>query len=515
MLKYSIMFILALAPVIWLVVALLVLRIETYKASIVACIMAFAEAVLIWRFPLVLTSTAMAEGFALASWPIVIVIVAAVFTYNLTVHTRAMDLIKHMIISVSSDKRILVILIGWCFGGFLEGMAGFGVAIAIPASMLVALGYDPVKSILVCLVANSCPTMFGSIGIPTVTLASVTGLEASRLAFIQSLQVAPTLFISPFIMVTIIGSGIKSLKGIISVIVVAALSFIIPEIITAYFVGPELAVVVASVVSMACTFSFARHHDKDHSIPEEYLMEIDTSFDDLKLKQALIAWSPFIIIFFVLLLTSKMVPEISDPLSSISTSVQIFLGEGAAPYTFVWLNTPGVLILISAIAGGLIQGCRISDFIIVMKQTIRQMSKTIVTMFGVLGCAKIMSYSGMISDISLFFVTLLGSFYPLAAPLIGGLGTFVTGSGTSSSVLFGNVQLEAAQTIGINQYWLVAANSVGVSAGKMLSPQSIAIGCAACNLSGKDGEILARIAKIGFFYIFIMAIIIYTGSIFI
>ena len=123
-----------------------------------------------------------------------------------------------------------------------------------------------------------------------------------------------------------------------------------------------------------------------------------------------------------------------------------------------------------------------------------------------------MGYAGMISDIAAFFVTVLGSFYPLAAPLIGALGTFVTGSGTSSEVLFGNVQLEAARAIGANDFWLVAANSLGTSAGKMLSPQSIAIGCAACSLTGKDGEILSRIAKYAFAYVIVMAIVVYFGA---
>jgi lactate permease len=507
------MFILALTPIIWLVFALLVLRIETYKASIGACLFAFVEATLLWKFPLISTTTAMLEGFAMALWPIVIVIIAAVFTYNLTVHTKAMDHIKHMITSVSNDKRILIILIGWCFGGFLEGMAGFGVAIAIPASMLVALGFNPVKAILACLIANSCPTMFGSIGIPTVTLASITGLDASRLAFTQVIQAAPLLFASPFLMVLLISDGLKTLKGIVPVIVIAALSFIIPEMATAYFVGPELAAIVASVVSLILTFTYATHHDKGNNIPEEYKMEINNNgIESITLKEAIIAWSPFILIFIVLLLTSKMVPAINQPLSSIKTNIQIFQGTNASPYTFTWINTPGVLILISGIIGGLIQGCNFNDFIIVMKLTIKQMYKTIITMIGVLGCAKIMSHSGMISDISFFFVAILGSYYPLAAPLIGALGTFVTGSGTSSSVLFGTVQLEAAQTIGANEYWLVGANSLGVSAGKMLSPQSIAIGCAACGLKGKDGEIMSKIFKYAFGYLIVMSLIVYTGS---
>ena len=126
-------------------------------------------------------------------------IIAAVFTYDITVYTGAMETIKKIITSVSCDKRILVLLIGWCFAGFLEGMAGFGVAIAIPASMLYAFGFDPILSILVCLLANGCPTMFGSIGIPTATLAAVTGLEAGTLAFVQTIQTAPLLFVTPFL----------------------------------------------------------------------------------------------------------------------------------------------------------------------------------------------------------------------------------------------------------------------------------------------------------------------------
>ena len=295
---------------------------------------------------------------------------------------------------------------------------------------------------------------------------------------------------------------------------VASLSFVLPEIIAAKFVGAELPVIIASVCSLGITFAYASYYGKKHEVPEEYRMVIPKSADEqpITLHSALVAWSPFILIFVLLLVTSKLVPFINAPLSAIKTSVSIYNGEGAALTTFTWINTPGVLILISGLIGGFIQKCSFSDLAKVMKDTIIQMSKTICTMLGVLGCAKIMGYSGMISDISLFFVTVLGSFYPFAAPLIGALGTFVTGSGTSSEVLFGNVQLEAARAIGANEYWLVAANSLGTSAGKMLSPQSIAIGCAACALSGKDGEILGKIAKYAFGYVIVMALIVFFGA---
>lgn len=507
-------FILALLPIIWLVIALCGFKMQAHIASVGALIVAFIEAIVIWKMPLLSAGTAALEGFAMALWPIVIVIIAAVFTYNLTVYSGAMDIMKRMITSVSFDKRILVILIGWCFGGFLEGMAGFGVAIAIPASMLYALGFSPIYAILACLIANGCPTMFGSIGIPTTTLASVTGLDAGVLAFTQSIQVAPLLFLSPFLMVMLISKGWKGLKGVLPFVFVASISFVLPEIIAAKFIGADLPVIIASVTSLACSFIYANHYGKSHEVPEEYRMEIvhADAQAPITLHSALVAWSPFILIFILLLVTSKLVPLIHDPLSAIKTSVLIYQGEGASAYTFTWVNTPGVLILISGLLGGIIQKCSWSELVKVMKDTIIQMSKTICTMLGVLACAKIMGYSGMISSISAFFVSILGVFYPLASPLIGGLGTFVTGSGTSSEVLFGNVQLEAARAIGMNEYWLVAANSLGTSAGKMLAPQSIAIGCAACALNGKDGEILGKIAKYAFGYLILMALIVYFGA---
>lgn len=509
-----VMFILALLPILWLIIALCGLKWQAHIASLSALLVALVEAPLMWHLPLNLTLSAALEGFAMALWPIVLVIIAAVFTYNLTVFTGAMEIIKRMITSISNDKRILVLLIGWCFGGFLEGMAGFGVAIAIPASMLYALGFSPLEAILACLIANGCPTMFGSIGIPTATLASITALNSTTLAFIQTIQVAPLLFLSPFFMVMLVGGGIKGLKGLIPFTTVAALSFVIPEILAARFVGVELPVVIASVCSLGATFAYAAFYAHRHETPPAYRMEIPQAANQQPITPvaALRAWSPFILIFVLLLLTSKLIPAINEPLSAIKSDVYIYQGEGASPYTFTWINTPGVLILLSGLIGGMIQKCPLHDLLQVMIDTIKQMAKTIITMLSVLACAKIMGYAGMISAIAQFFVTVLGSFYPLAAPLIGALGTFVTGSGTSSEVLFGNVQLEAAQAIQANEYWLVAANSLGTGAGKMLAPQSIAIGTAACALNGKDGEILGRIAKYAFAYVIIMALIVYFGQ---
>ncbi len=204
-------------------------------------------------------------------------------------------------------------------------------------------------------------------------------------------------------------------------------------------------------------------------------------------------------------------PAIHEPLSQIKTTVNIYAGDPSAKLTFSWVNTPGVLIMICGIIGGLIQGCSVREMLDVLLATVKQMSKTIVTMLAILACAKVMGYSGMIASVAAFFVGTFGSFYPLVSPVLGGLGTFVTGSGTSSEVLFGSVQVQAAQAIGADPLWLASANSLGVSAGKMIAPQSIAIGTATCGLVGKDGEVLGKISKYAFGYLVVMAIFIYAG----
>lgn len=499
-------FIISLLPILWLIFALIVLKLKAHIASIGAFLVACVIAIFIFDMSFLNTCIASIEGMAMALWPIILVIIAAVFTYNLTVYSKSMEIIKQLLTSVSDDMRILVLLIGWCFGGFLEGMAGFGTAIAIPASMLYGLGLNPITAILVCLIANGTPTPFGSIGIPTVTLANLVNLQQNTLAFTYALQCSIFMFVCPFLMIIATSNSFKGLKGIMLITTLSSLSFVLIVLLVSNVLGAELAVIVASICSLIITFGCA-YLLKKRPTPEEYKVKLKNSDRQISLNDALKACSSFILIFVFLLMSSKLVPFIHEPLSSIKSTIKIYEN-----YTFTWINTPGVLIFISAIIGGIIQGCSWKEMIKVFKDTVIQMSNTMITMIAVLCCAKVMGYSGMIASIATFFVHSLQDYYPLVAPLIGCIGTFVTGSGTSSSVLFGNVQLQAANAIHADPYWLVAANSLGVSAGKMISPQSIAIGCAAVSLTGKDGEILSKICKYAIIFLFFMALIIYFGQ---
>ena len=509
-------FLLAMLPIIWLIIALSGLKMAGHVACPIALIITAVEALFLWKQKIIDVLTGGLEGFAMAIWPICLVIVAAVFTYNLVVHTKNMELIKKMLTSVSKDKRILVLIISWGFGGFMEGMAGFGTAVAIPAGILCGLGFDPIFAAMICLVANTTPVAFGSIGIPTVTAANVTGFSPHMTASYVVLQLAIMVILVPFFLVFITGKhegakGLGDYKEILFITLMSGVSFLIPQYLTAKFIGAELPAVIGSVCSMAVTIILAKVMLKGKS--SKFDVEIEEKEDErsLTVKDALVAWSPFILVLVFLLLTSTLVPAIHDPLSAIKSNVPIHTGEGAAPYTFTWVATPGVLILIAAFIGGIIQKCPIGEIFGVLGKTIVQMLKTIITIMAVLATAKIMGYSGMTQSIADFIVRVTGSFYPLVAPLIGSIGTFVTGSSTSSSVLFSKLQASTGAELNINQIWLVAANTVGSTAGKIISPQSIAVATAATATVGKESEILTKVIKYFVLFAVIYGLVCYFG----
>ena len=506
-------FVLAMLPIIWLIAALSGLKMAGHKACVIALVVTMALAIGYWRLNVLCTATAALEGALNALWPICLVIVAALFTYNLTLKTGAMELIKKMLAGVSRDKRVLALIIGWGFGNFMEGMAGFGTAVARPASMLAGIGLDPRSAVLGCLVVNSTPTAFGSVGVPTVTLASVTGLEAVPLAGSVVVIQCILTFISPFLMVCICGKGIKALKGMFPTTLIASLSFTVPWFFTAQFIGPELPDIIGSICSMGCIIAAAKIFNKNPD--EEYAIQIAEnrqSQENMTVGTGVKAWSSFILIFLLLMITSTLCPPIHNAIAGIKSSVVVYAGEGGNALGFSWINTPGVMIFIAAIIGGLIQGASVKDMAEVFLETLKKYWKTILTICSVMATAKIMSYSGMISDIAKFLVAAAGPFYPFIAPLIGALGAFVTGSGTSTCVLFGGLQSETALALGLNASWMAAANVMGAGIGKMICPQGIAIGAGAINAVGSESKILSAVFKYFLLYVILAGVICYAGS---
>ncbi|MCY6371042.1 L-lactate permease [Clostridium ganghwense] len=497
------LFFIALAPIVWLMLSLGVLKMPGHKTCPITLIVTILLAVSVWKMPIPHAMTATLEGITLGLWPIMLVIVAAVFTYNLSIHTKSMDVIKQMLTGITTDKRILVLILAWGFGSFLEAIAGFGTAVAIPASIMVALGFEPVFAAIICLIANTTPTIFGGIGIPTVTLAKVTNLDAAALSYPIILQISILSLIIPIVLVILTGKSVKAIKGVLGVTLISGLSFALPSFLAAKYMGAELPSLLGSIICMGTTILVTKLFYKDASTND---------IEKVSMKKGIMAWLPFILVFLFIILTTPLFPAIHNSLSSIKSSIPIYTGPNAKPFVFKWIATPGSLIIIATFLGGLIQGAKFNEIAGVFVQTCKQMTKTAVTILSIIAIAKVMGYSGMIKSIAQVLVIITGDAYPIFAPIIGSLGTFVTGSVTSSNVLFGGLQVEVAKSLGMNPYWLAAANGCGATAGKMISPQSIAVATAAIGMQGSEGKILNATLKVCVVYVAFLGIISYFAA---
>lgn len=497
------LFAIAMIPVLWLIVSLGVLKMPAHKTCSFTVILTLAIAIICWRMKFIDGITATVEGMAIALWPILLVIVAALFTYNLAVETKTMDVIKKMLSSITTDKRIQVLILAWGFGGFLEAVAGYGTAVAIPASILASLGFNPLFAAVICLLANTVPTAFGALGIPVTTLATVTGLEVVHLSYVTSIQLAGFIVLIPFLLVILTEKSIKALKGVIGITLVSGITFAVPQIFIAKYLGADLPALVASICSMACTILMAKAMNKE---------KVETKEDKIGLKEGILAWLPYILLCGLILIASPLVPSINSLLAKASSNIHIYTGDATSTTAFSWINTPGMMILIATFIAGLIQKLKFTYMLDVLKRTVIQLKTSFITIMSIVAISKIMSHSGMTSSISFGLCAITGSFYPLIAPLLGAIGTFVTGSDTSANILFGALQTEAAKSLSIDPYWIAAANTAGATAGKMISPQSIAIATSATGLIGSEGKILSTTVKYCLGYVIILGLIVYFGG---
>ncbi|WP_213818911.1 L-lactate permease [Garciella nitratireducens] len=489
--------VLALIPILCILICLGFLKIKAYKATLLSLALAFLLAVTVWKMPIVYAGQAVIEGILTAVWPIIWVIIASIFTYNITVKTGGMSIINKTLSNISPDRRIQVLILAFAFGGFLEAAAGFGTAVAIPASLLAGIGFHPIFAAVICLIANTVPVAFGGIGIPVITLAQVTGLSLSELSTFVSYQLIVFILVLPFVLVVVLTKSFKTLKDVFGICLVSGISFALLQTIVAVYLGPELAAIAGSLASLVCMIIYVKIRPIKNIwlFPQERdSQEIAVAQNDTKGidgKQQLVAWSPYIALF-ILIMSVNLIPQLKF-LHNMASEIQFYFGPDGKPVSFQWITTPGTLMLISAIIGGLVQGekgKRVKDLIQTFIATIKQLVPTILVVSSIVAMAKLMGYSGMTSIIAVFLASIAGKAYPFISPLIGALGTFVTGSDTSANILFGALQKQTAMEIGANPTWIAAANTVGASAGKMISPQSIAIAASATGLVGKEGKIL-------------------------
>ena len=439
-----------------------------------------------------ITLWSVVEGFLKACFPIILIIICAIFSYNILVETKEIETIKTQFIQLTSDKGLLVLLLTWGFGGVLEGMAGFGTAVAIPAAILIGLGFKPMFSAVICLVANTVAVGFGAVGLPATTLANqVADGTASpemlcEVATFIILQLSLMFFITPFL-ILMMTDRTKIMKNLTLALFVGCFSIIV-QFCCAFFLGPETPAILGS-------------------------------FGTVK---TLKAWSVYGLIIFFILISSKIVPPVNELLKS--TLVTKFdMPVIGNTFSFGWLSNAGLMIFLGAVIGGLIQGLSFGKLMKMLGKTAYGLQKTALTICCLVALAMLMNNTGMTLAIATGLVAITGSAYPFFAPLIGSIGTFVTGSATSANILFGKLQAAAAGQLdlvhnanffgvsGNETNWLAAANCAGSEGGKLLSPQSIAIATAACDMEGHDGDIMRKTMLFAIFWILMNGLMVFLG----
>jgi L-lactate transport len=501
----------AFIPLVWLFVSLWKLKMPAHKAGMAAFILTLGLAFVLFNAKPKMVAQATLEGIMLSLFPIIWVIFSALFVYNITVKSGSMNLIKGILSGISPDRRIQALILAFSFGGFLEAVAGFGTAVAIPAGILVAMGFEPILAASVCLIANTIPVAFGVIGVPIITLAQVTGLPLDRLSLFTSLQLIPFIILLPLVIVHLVTGGISNIKGVLGVSILSASAFALAQTLMALYIGPETAAVAGSLLSLAVTIVWIRIFPvKKIWLFKNDKTTVNDHHSDFGVRKALIALSPYIIMLVCIILT-RFVPAFRFLKEyPFTLHKQFYYGPGGKAMTFDLFTSAGTLFFIAAIIGGFLQKLCIKDMASMLGKTLKQIWKTAMTVVSVVALAKLMGYTGMVDNISKTIALASGSFYPLLAPALGALGTFLTGSDTSSNVLFGNLQKQTATRLGMNTDWLVSSNASGATAGKMISPQSISIATSATGLSGREGTLLGITMKYCILYTIFLGLLVFV-----
>ncbi|UQZ88729.1 lactate permease [Deltaproteobacteria bacterium Smac51] len=479
-------------PIFWLIAGLGFFRLAAWKVCLAGLFLSLALAASFHLMPVSLALMAAADGAAFALAPILWVVLAAFFSYNITTRTGAADEIKKLLSGLSDDRRIQALIIAWGFGSFMEGVAGFGTAVAVPAALLISMGFEPFKAAMICLLANTIAVPFGVIGLPVSTLVKVTEMPMAEVTLAIIKQLSHFVVLTPFLIVTTTGGALGALKGVWLPTLAAGVSFGLTQAAVVIFIGPELPAILSSMVSVLSIIICLKLRPPRHLwrfADDEPLRTGQGT--PITVNAQLKAWSPYLLLLFMALMSSPLFPKFRAVLDLVSTSITIYDQPGAKPHEVLWLTTPGSLVFLSAIIGGLIQKASPAMMLRLLLTTAKQLKYTALTIISIVAMAKVLGYSGMIMSVATAVAGAAGSFYPLCAPFLGALGTFLTGSDTSSAILFGPLQKAVALRTAVDPAWIVAANSSGACIGKLISPQSMAIAAMAAGLTGREGAMLS------------------------
>ncbi|HEY1358697.1 MAG TPA: L-lactate permease [Thermoleophilaceae bacterium] len=527
----------AVLPVLTLFVLLGGLRMKAQWAALISLGVAIAVALAVYGMPVDQTALSTAEGAAFGLFPIMWIVVMAIWVYNMTVETGHFAVLRRSFGAISNDQRAQAVIVAFCFGALMEALAGFGTPVAISAVMLIGLGFKPLKAASVALVANTAPVAFGAIAIPITTLSETSGLDKQDLGSMVGRQTPFLALLVPLILIAMV-DGRRGIRQMWPVAVVGGLAFALAQFLCSNYVSVELTDVVASLVSTAAIVGLLRvwepgeplqtgrferpavaGAEAHNPVLEREVQRKEDGHDDSPLD-VVRAYAPFAIIIAAFAIAQigfiKTWMESSPQTVTFDwPGLHVTNPDGEAlsslAFKFNWLPAAGTLMLISGLFSMPILGVGPGRAMRVLGRTVDQLKWAIVTVAAVLALAYVMNQSGQTITLGLWAAG-AGGVFAFLASLIGWMGVAVTGSDTSSNALFGALQVTAAKNADLSPTLMAAANSSGGVLGKMISPQNLAIGAAAVGLAGREGDLFRKVLVWSIVLVLLMCGLVYLQS---
>ena len=491
-------FLVAALPVATVLVLLGLLRRPAWQASLAGLIVALILAVTVWALPVNLALASVTNGIVFALWPVMWIVVNALLLYNVSVASGRFDAFRKWVIDrLPNDRRVVLVVIGFCFGALLEGVSGFGTPVAITSALLILVGYAPLEALTFTLIFNTAPVAFGALGTPVTVLAQVTNLSDVTLGQMIGRQLPIIAVLLPFYVMGVYG-GRRSIAAVWPVLLISGLSFALSQFVASNYLDYRLTDVLSSLGSLIVTVLFVQvwkpAPDPAYAISRQALAVEAGAPVGVPSWQG---WLPWILVSVVVILWTHFgVPNLATakfPWPGLDKAISITL-YGAKPYGAVYAFQPltgGTAILVATIITALLVRLPVGAFVTCIGTTWRQSRIAILTVALIVGLAYLMNYSGMTYTLGKA-VASVGIFFPLVSAFLGWLAVFLSGSDTSGNALFGNLQVVAANQLGLNPVLIAATNSSGGVMGKMISPQNIATGVSVTNLKGQEGVVFAR-----------------------
>jgi L-lactate transport len=490
-------------PIIVLLLLIGVLRRPPWIAAIAGLATAIVVTLFAYGMPVSVAASSITFGAAFGLFPIGWIVFWAIVLYRLALETGKFEIIKDNIGNLTSDRRMQALLIAFALGAFIEGAAGFGTPVAVAATMLAGLGFSRFYAAGICLLANTAPVAFGSIGIPVVALAGLTGLPEMELSAWVGRICAPVSMLVPAYLILVMG-GPRAAKGVLPALVVCGLSFAVTQFSISNFVGPQLTDIASGLVAIVCVVALLQVWKPSDTFHLEGETSATMVLKSHSFRDSALAWAPYLfLVVLVLLWGSSWFKAILETVTMhiqwpglhnlVARMPPVVDAETPYPavFTFNWLSAAGSACALSTVAAAAVLRVSPIAYIRLLGSVFRQLFFSLVTIAAVLGFAFLMNYSGEAATLGLAFAS-TGLVFPFFSSLLGWLGVFLTGSDTSSNALFANLQVVTANSLGITPTILAAANSAGGVMGKMISLQSIAVAGAATLMGDREQAQLFR-----------------------